>query len=422
MSAAITPLTYHFFSAIVLYYNNRSTNTQKVILQMKRTLSYDEIINIIWGATLMGGGGGGQAQDGLGMLQNYIDTHHLQKGDIAVDLINPADMGAADYAAVIAGMGAPSALGDKDFSPYVTNAFELLQSVASRMDTPRHICYSIGLELGGANTFVPLLIALVKNIPFIDADGSGRAVPALNMLLLHINGNDTSPLALANGNNDKVTIELSNPKDADTAENIGRGVCVAFDMISGLAGWMIQSAAITDTLPLSTITLCEKIGAVMLDQSITDKFATLAEKGILQCQKLFEGTIIKGKTKEVDGFDVGTVTFQETSTKRLYTIGFQNESLVITGGKRQNTIMTAPDIIGCYDQKTGLPLTNTDLFDDKGKIKTGTAVVVGLIKVDERWWLTGYDHINALWKPYFARVSYNGDVTPYKSLSKGVSR
>jgi DUF917 family protein len=35
-----------------------------------RTLIYDDIINIIWGATLMGGGGGGSMKNGIDMLRS----------------------------------------------------------------------------------------------------------------------------------------------------------------------------------------------------------------------------------------------------------------------------------------------------------------------------------------------------------------
>jgi len=41
---------------------------------------------------------------------------------------------------------------------------------------------------------------------------------------------------MANGDNDKLTIETANPKNAELAEEIGRHICMAFNMISGLSG------------------------------------------------------------------------------------------------------------------------------------------------------------------------------------------
>jgi DUF917 family protein len=72
-------------------------------------------------------------------------------------------------------MGAPSAIKEVDFSVYATNAFNLLSEMAAQMG--RKITYSMAVELGGFNTFVPMLILLVQKIPFVDTDGAARAVP-----------------------------------------------------------------------------------------------------------------------------------------------------------------------------------------------------------------------------------------------------
>lgn len=199
-----------------------------------RFLKESQIIDVIWGATLLGGGGGGSLKNGIDLLEKYKEDH-LGKV-IELKLYETADLDPNSYAAITAGMGAPKAIKDVDFSAYATNAYNCLSEYAQLMKPARSLKYALAVEMGGFNTFVPMLISLVKGIPFIDADGSGRAVPALNTLLLHINGLDTSPLAMANGDNDKLTIETANPKNAELAEEIGRHICMAFNMISGLSG------------------------------------------------------------------------------------------------------------------------------------------------------------------------------------------
>ncbi|MDR1030216.1 MAG: hypothetical protein LBL76_05025 [Treponema sp.] len=72
--------------------------------------------------------------------------------------------------------------------------------------------------------------------------------------------------------------------------------------------------------------------------------------------------------------------------------------------------MTAPDIIACYKQESGRPLTNADLFDDQGKVKPNIPVVLGLIAVDQQWWKQGEAAINTLWHEYFISVKYMGDI------------
>ena len=126
-----------------------------------------------------------------------------------------------------------------DFSQYAVNAFNTLRDMAAEMDPPRKLEYCIPVELGGFNTFCPMLISLLNDIPFVDCDGAGRAVPALDTLLLHVNGLDTSPLAMADGSDNKVMIKLKDPKDAHMGEEIGRWICTAFGQIAGLSGWMV---------------------------------------------------------------------------------------------------------------------------------------------------------------------------------------
>ena len=70
-----------------------------------RTLTEQQMIDIIWGATLMGGGGGGSISSGMDLLNAYKRDHPDAK--IEVDLITVDEM-KGGYAAATAGMGAPA--------------------------------------------------------------------------------------------------------------------------------------------------------------------------------------------------------------------------------------------------------------------------------------------------------------------------
>ena len=179
---------------------------------MSRILNEEQLIDVIWGATLMGGGGGGAMVGGTDLLNTYKKLH--PEKPVELTLIESGEMAPDAYAAVTAGMGAPTVLKSVDFSQYAVNAFNTLKEMAAEMDPPRKLEYCIPVELGGFNTFCPMLISLLEGIPFVDCDGAGRAVPALDTLLLHVNGLDTSPLAMADDKDNKVMIKLKDPKDA----------------------------------------------------------------------------------------------------------------------------------------------------------------------------------------------------------------
>jgi len=377
--------------------------------------TYQDIVDMIWGATLLGGGGGGSMLNGMDMLQKYMADHKLSEGDIFVDVIEPDEMEAGAYSAVTAGMGAPTAIKDVDFSKYATNAFELMQSFV----LPQKVSYSMAVELGGFNTFVPMLISLVKNIPFVNADGAARAVPGLPTLLLHVNGNDTSPLVMANASDgkddyDKVTIRLSDPKDAALAENLARGVCIAFNMLSGLCGWMMEKDAIKKTLPTGTVTLSQKIGKVLRDGSVVDKFAKLSDTGVVECREFARGAVTGGGNVQEKGFDFGFIEVTDAESGTVWRIEFQNENLVLStgGGGIGDVKLTAPDIICCYNSDNSTPLTNADFFDADGNLVKQN-VVIGAIKVNEKWWITGDDRVSSVWGEYFGLVGYKGPIVKY---------
>jgi DUF917 family protein len=366
-----------------------------------RVLNESQIIDIIWGATLLGGGGGGSMKNGIELLEKYKKDHPGKP--IKIELYETKDLDPLSYAAVTAGMGAPKAIKDVDFSVYATNAYNALCEYAEKLEPKRYIKYSLAVEMGGFNTFVPMLISLVQGMPFIDADGAGRAVPALNTLLLHINGLDTSPLAMANGNNDKITIELSNKKNAELAEEIGRHICIAFGMLSGLSGWMVRKDEIEENLPCGTVSLAEKIGKVLRNTEAKDKFSELRKIG-LGCREFCKGVVTKVETITKDGFDYGKVYISDLNTPNVeWIIYFQNENLLVT--RNGQPIMTVPDIICTYEYQSGIPLTNADI-EEKMKVS------LGALKVDQMW--EKNPNMFDMWKPFLKRVGYEGERMPFK--------
>ena len=156
----------------------------------KTYLNEENMRDIIWGATLMGGGGGGSISSGMMLLDSYKKDHPDET--LSVEMIDAGDMPKGTYAAATAGMGAPAAIAGVDFSAWAANAFAVLRDLAAR--DGKKLGYNYPVELGGFSTFFPLLLSLKTGLPTVDCDGAGRAVPALETLLLNVNDCPTSPL------------------------------------------------------------------------------------------------------------------------------------------------------------------------------------------------------------------------------------
>ncbi|MDR0599417.1 MAG: DUF917 domain-containing protein, partial [Treponema sp.] len=224
------------------------------------TLNEQDILRVIKGAALLASGGGGSVTDGLDLLANYKKRYPGKR--IQVELIDTSDMADAACAVVIAGMGAPTKGAHKDFTLCAGASYDEIGRIAVREG--KRIGYTMPIEMGGFNTIAPMLVSLARNYPVIDADGAGRAVPGLDTVLVHVNGYETSPLALADEHNNRVEIIMADPRDAAGAQKIAAPIANGyFDGNAGIAGWMLNRSQIEDALPLGTITLAGKIGLLI---------------------------------------------------------------------------------------------------------------------------------------------------------------
>ena len=70
-----------------------------------RKLYEQDIIEILYGATLLGAGGGGSLKQGLDMIQGLKDDGE----QIELDLLDVSEMRDDAYAVMVAGLGLPSA-------------------------------------------------------------------------------------------------------------------------------------------------------------------------------------------------------------------------------------------------------------------------------------------------------------------------
>lgn len=370
----------------------------------ERYLNEEQVYDIMWGATLLGGGGGGTMAGGMRLFEQFKKNHPDR--EISIRLIEGEDMAEDVSAFVTSSIGAPSAIKDTDITPHAVTAYNAFVSLAAKMDPPQKLGYSISGELGGYTASIPVLMALLMDVPLIDADGTGRAIPTLDTTLSHINGCATTPVILTDEKGNIVTIETKDTRDAVLAENLSRSVAVQFGMNCGMAGWIFSKDDVCKRLANGTISLCEHVGHVLRENagSNVDVFAKMQESGIAVCRELCRGVITKKEAARVEGFDHGKVSI-ETNSGMWYTY-YQNETLVICNG--ETAVMTVPEIIGYLDGKTGVPLTNADL-------KEGMEIVVGAIQVNKRWWQN--PAMFDFWKPYLSRVGYEGSVLAYSPLN-----
>lgn len=366
---------------------------------MSKIINERGMMEMLYGACFMGAGGGGSLSNGLAMLESC-----KAKNKTELQMLDVEEMEDNSYAGIVAGMGAPSAIKERlhDFALEPLGAYDGLVKLGFVMN--RDIKYVMAVEYGGLNTFVPMLVALEKGIPFIDADGCGRAVPALETLLLSVNGVATSPLVCMNRNKDVIIGYTENPCDAKALENIGRSFCVASGMLAGIAGWMIKKDEIKEKVFPGAYSYAQKIGRAILKskEEMLDVSKEIA--AVTEYRELFKGKLIKFETEQKGGFDFGRTYFNgcEEYVGKKFRVDFQNENLIAY--EDDKPIITVPELICMIDLETYTPLTNTDLQE-------GMTILIAALPAHENWWKTprGFD----CWKPFLDVVGYSGDSIPY---------
>ncbi|MBE3037845.1 MAG: DUF917 domain-containing protein [Chloroflexi bacterium] len=306
-----------------------------------RELRESQLRDIVIGAGLLGAGGGGSTAEGMKLVDRV-----LEYGD-AVKLALPQELAPATWGAVIAGVGSPRSSLNRVRSVSPTMALDLLGK-----NLGRDFSFVIPFELGAGNSLNPMLAAIQKDIPIVDGDPCGRAVPEIHMTTFYLGGIPVTPLALAT--EEKIQAVISAPEAYD-AERVTRAITAELAGVSAIAAQAMSAEDLQRLVIPGTTTLVEQIGRAIRETKANrgDVAGVLADRfgGYL----LGRGRVAKlaGETK--GGFDFGTAEIDGELPVRIH---FQNESMIAFRDGRLLAIV--PDLICCIDSE-GTPLTNADL-------------------------------------------------------------
>lgn len=359
---------------------------------MARKLDENDVKNILYGATFLGSGGGGTLKDGLRLLSNVAS-----KKKVELELISTDEMGDNEYAVMVAGIGAPKAIEESNFGPEAGYAFEAMQKIA--FFSGKDLRYLMAGELGGFNTMVPMYLSILEDIPFIDGDGNGRAVPELSTGLYPIYDIPPTPLTLAGGDGDIVIAFLKDPKDHRAAENIARHISMAYRMSAAFCTWIVDRNDIVDKLAPKSITRSQRIGEALTSSKGSENVLQRLNKET-ECKEMCLGKIREIKIKTEGGFDFGTTVIDglgKYDGTEFY-IDFKNENILMRDGNG-NILVTVPDLICMVDLKTMEPLTNASTEE-------GMEIGIYGVPAPENWWKDegGFN----CWKHILEKIGYTG--------------
>jgi len=313
------------------------------------------------GCAVMGGGGGGDPLIGVLMAREAIAEH----GPVPlVDLDDLPDDGLVMPCGLV---GAPTVMIEK-----LENGGEgarLAQEVEALCGRP--VTAVMPFEIGGSNGLIPLTWAARLGLPYVDADGMGRAFPTMPQLTMHLAGVPATPCVLVDERLNTLVIRTD---DADWTEWLVRANAAAFGGAGVAALYLMTVETARRATVRRSVSRALALGAAMLRAEADPVAAVVsAVDGI----ELIRGKVVDVERTTSGGFVHGSAVVHDAQAEdRFVRLEIQNENLVaIEDGAVRACV---PDVITVLDVHSGEAVVTE-------RLRYGQQVSVVAFPVDPVW-------------------------------------
>jgi DUF917 family protein len=314
-----------------------------------------DLESLALGASLLGCGGGGDPHIGRRMAEKALRV----QGPVPVLAVSEVPPDA--WVVCVSGIGAPDILGEKVPSGREpAAAVRRLSAFLGR--TPFAV---LPAEIGGVNALLPLLAAAELGLPVVDADGTGRAFPALYMETMHVRGVSGTPACFASENGDVVLLDRL--RDNFSYERLARGITDRLGGHAFVADYPLTGAELRRAVIPGTLSLTLGIGRALLDAQggggdpLGAILTAAAAGGYESGRHIFTGRVVQVLRRSVHLQAQGAATLGGLAgdAGSVLRLDFQNEYLrAARDGER---IAVTPDLIALLDAHSGLPISTERL-------------------------------------------------------------
>lgn len=301
------------------------------------------------GAVLLGTGGGGDPYIG-----ELFVTAQIKQGNYP-RIISCGEIADDAFVVSIAGIGAPSVIIEHLVSE------QTLRRLLVRAEAfyGHKIDAFISAEIGGANSMFPLALSAISDVPVLDADGIGRAVPQLEMTTFSIYGVRATPALLMDDSGNVLTIEAIDDRMAEEFTRTATGAMgsMAFAALYPMTGEQVRRVAVKRTLSHTLeIGQCIREARDGSGDIFESLIACLQSRDGRAARILFDGKITDVVHETRDSWHWGLATISALSgSSDICTVEIRNEYIVarVNG----ETVTIVPDLITILDRESGEPLT-----------------------------------------------------------------
>lgn len=320
-----------------------------------KILSKDDVLDLLFGATYLGTGGGGELEEGIALIDEAVSagkSFKLQSFNDAPDdalACTPYFLGAISQLPP-----EEEALYDRLPKPQgqpIQWAFEKAEAVEAAS-----IYGAIPCELGGSNTAVAFYIAAMNDGVVLDGDPAGRAVPEITHSTYYMKQLPASPIYVSNAFGEVIICE--NIIDDKRAEHLIRSIAIASRNDVAAIDHILPIAQLRNAIIPNTLSLSWELGkeCKLAISEGRDVAAVLAKIG--GGRVAFLGTVTQSQWRTEDGFTKGhfSLAGDEAFVGEDYKIKLKNENLV--SWRNGEIDACIPELICAVDRITGHPITN----------------------------------------------------------------
>jgi DUF917 family protein len=300
----------------------------------RAALDVDHLPALARGSAVMGGGGGGDPLIGMLMAREAILSHG------PVPLVDLDELPADGLVMPCGLIGAPTVAIEK-----LENGGEgrrLAEEVEALTGQP--VIAIMPFEIGGSNGLIPLTWAARLGLPYVDADGMGRAFPTMPQMTMNLAGVPSSPCVLSD---ERLNTLVIRAESVGWTERLLRASAAAFGGTGVAALYLMDVETARSATVRGSVSRALKLGAAIMGHDEDPIDVVVAELGAVE---LTRGKVLDVERQTSGGFVCGSAIIEDPGG-RLLRLEIQNENLAaLEDGEVRACV---PDIITVLDAQTG---------------------------------------------------------------------
>ena len=320
-----------------------------------RTLNREDLVNILYGAAILGTGGGGSLTEGIELIDEALaagKTFRLA----SFDDLAPEDLIGTPY-----GCGAISPLTEAERKKYARlpeaqENFYILCMKQMEAYMGKELKAVISTELGGHNTATALYCGAMADKLIVDGDPAGRSVPGLQHSTYYLHNVPMCPISVMNKFGEGAVV--TSVFDDERAEDLVRALAVVSQNIVAVMDHVNTAEVLKNAVIRGAISQSEAIGKAFLTAKAQggDFVSAVTEAG--KGKPMFRGMVTKSTYETRDGFTFGDTEIRGAGECAGHTlrVWYQNENIIswLDG----EIFVTVPDLICLFDLDEKMPQLN----------------------------------------------------------------